>query len=477
MKIKIILYTLVSIFFISLVNANGLFVNSSIQNLQGVYGQNVPISFIIYNRDSFTFYNITLASNPYMIMPIISQLGVGQAANVTAIINSSSSFSLQSFRIQGYYQSQVGITHQNHLVVVDYNNGLSTCDQTIIKGDTVTWQNTVTDDVQLKNTNTGNVVTTIHQGQNYTTNFDTPQSFPYVFLRRGFTFTPICTITALSDTGLVNNPQYDAFLNLSLNIVFNPTTINYNIPTNNYTLNVFQSQDGILSLTNTGNNTAQNIQLSGTWMTFNTNNFNLNPGETKGIVYTIKPMLSKTNDTNKTYVQNLVVNGNFNSISIPISITVNYANLDSTNQSSNYQSLLALLEQFCADNPQETFCQNKPSIVYVGNGTDQNFNVTYSTEQVKQIYAYIFAQGDAQSVMNNYLKETLNNISHRIDDIQNTTASSLNVVSNSQAQTQQSSGNLTVTIIIFIMLAICGLIFTLILVIRKYREKNKFAKW
>ena len=401
----------------------------------------------------------------------------GQVANVTGIIISNSSFDITKFRIKGYYNANTGATFQTYNISVDYYSGLSICNKVVVKGDKIVFVNKVADSIDLKNVDTGNIVTTISQNGNYTSNFDSPTTFNYVFLRRGFVFTPVCTITSLSDTGLVNNPNYDGNLSIALNVIFNPTTINVTVLETNYSSDVYVTQDGVMTIINTGNQTARNIVLSGDWFTFNTNNFNLEPQQTKGIVYTIRPMLSSTSQTNQSYTKTITISGNFASVIQNFNVFVNFANLNQSNQSGNYQSLLALLQAFCKDNPSETFCQNKPTVVYVGNGTDQNFNVTYSTEQVKKIYDYIFSMGDDARVSDNYMREQLANVSQRISNIENITNNSYYTTANMETQRQQSTGNTTLIIIIFIIIAICSLMTIIIIVIKRAKKEKEFNRW
>lgn len=478
-KIKIFLFsfitTLIILFALPNILSSGLIINQTTQSLVKISGTSPTYNFTIINPTTYTFYNITLEPNVYLNTPTIPELNTSQIASISSVVVANESFN-KTFKVQGYYYTTVGVSNNTHVVNVDYYNGLDKCDFTITKGDRVLWVNSVSDEIQLKNVATGNVVTIIPQGNNYTTYFDSPQSFQYVFLRRGFIFTRICTITALSDSGLVNNPEYDGFMNLTVTLIFNPTNITYNIVSNNYTINVFQSQDGVMTITNVGNESAKNIMLTGDWLTFNTNNFNLLPGETKGIIYTIKPSITLTSQTNQSYNKTLSIAGNFNTLYYPFNIFVPYANMDA-NQSGNYQSLLELIRKFCKDNPKETFCLDKPSVVYIGNGTDQNFNVSYSTEQVKAIYSYIFSMGDDQKIVNNYMKETLENISNRINGIENLSANSLKLVSDSEVKRQENSGNTTFIIIIFIMLGLLGLLIMIILVMRRYREQEKITKW
>ena len=45
--------------------------------------------------------------------------------------------------------------------------------------------------------------------------------------------------------------------------------------------------------------------MNGDWITFNKNNFDLNPNEQKVVVFTVSPIITNTNDTNKNYINHI----------------------------------------------------------------------------------------------------------------------------------------------------------------------------
>lgn len=462
---------------IPIVSANGLIVNQTNYNVTKFFNQDLLYTFTLRNTDSFTFYNITIEDNNDISVPIISELGPGQGANVDAMVKSNENFNFKQYKIKGFYYSNVGVSNTTHDINVDFYNGLSRCDFSIVKGDKVNWKNNVPDVVEIRNAITNTAVTTIQQNQSYLSTFESPTTFSYVFMRRGFSFTPVCTITVLNDVGLINNPELDGILNLSLKTIFDPTSINTTILERNYTLDVFAFQDGIITIKNTGDKIAKDVKLSGKWMTFNSNNFDLEPGQTKGIVYTIRPILNNAAETNKTYLENITITGNFQTVYEQLSIFVNYANINNSNSSGNYQSLLGLLQQFCKDNPDEVFCKDKPSVVYVGNTSDEVFNVTYSQEQVKRIYEYIFSMGDDQRIVNNYMKETMLGVSNSIDEVKGISINNTRRLQDLESLRKQNDTTITVIIVFFLILVLVGVLITTIIIVRKNKNLQEIKRW
>jgi translation elongation factor EF-G len=163
----------------------------------------------------------------------------------------------------------------------------------------------------------------------------------------------------------VNNPEYDALLHLNLEIEYRDTTLLVTIPTKSYSMRVTEEIDDILNIKNTGSETARNIIIRGEWLTdFTFNNFDLAPGQTKNIGYTINPSgILYTNQTNKTYERNITVSGNFETIKEEIDVFIEYATLENGSvQSQSIESLVEIywevIQAYCSDddNSQEEIC-------------------------------------------------------------------------------------------------------------------------
>lgn len=470
---KYLMILMLSMLLLTFVSGNGLsIINLTTADVNKVYNQDLTFNFKLYNNDSISFYNISFETNGVIQMPKIDTLVSGQIADVNAIINTNENFK-DKIRIKAFYIAQLGITNTTHEVEIDYNNGLSKCDFSITKGDSINFINKVLDEITIRNAETGINVATILMGQNYTTFFEQPGYLKYYVLRRGLVFTNICLITALDDNGLINNPEYDTFLNLNITIMYNPTKINISVLEKNYSVNAFASQDGILTLTNNGNETAKAISLKAEWFSFSANNFDLLPGQTKGIIYTIKPILTKTEETNKSYIKLLEVKGNFLTLQENFNIFIPYLNIGSGNFTSNYESFLNLFKQFCLQYPQESFCKDTPNVVYIGNSSDSVFNVTYSQEQVKQLYEYMFKKGDEQQINQNIIKAQL-------DDLSNSTIlinEMKDIITKMQDEKDKDKTFNLILLFVVIFIALSCVIVILIFLKKKRTNLKKLDNW
>jgi len=409
-NIKFALFVIISLFLISLVNANGLTVIDDSMDVNKTYEIDKDISFQLRNDESFTFYNITFETNDIIQMDMISEITSGQTKNITATIISNSDYN-DYIKIKGFYQSTLGASQENYDITIDFIDGLSECDKTLIKGDTITWYNSVNDEVAIKNMVTGNTATTIPLNGSIVYNFDVPEVFTYAVLRRGYQFTDVCTISVLDDSGLINNPEYDTNLFLNIDILYDDTSIETNVFNNNYTMNFYNSKEVIMSIENTGNKTAKNIHFSGEWFTdFNHNDFDLAVGESKNILFNIKPIIFETNQTAKLYNKNLTISGNFDTVYEDFHIYINYAEVTGNYTDGNITSFI---EQLCNAYPE--LCEVQERVIYRdgSNGTDE-FNFTTSREQVNGLFAYMFEFGDRIGLDINFLKEQSDTDNQRI---------------------------------------------------------------
>lgn len=455
----------------------GLVINNSIVTVNKTSGQEALVNLVIQNTEGFTFYNVTFVSNPNVKISRIEQLNAGETKTVTANVTSIDNFQ-GDVRLIGFYQAQLGQPFANHSVAVSFTTGLSRCDFSVIRGDKVTWSNDVNDEIKLVNAVTGLEVTTIPQGGNYTANFDNPEVFSYHFERRGFKFTPDCTITTLADTGLINNPEYDAKLSLSVAVQYPATTISIITVQTNYSMKYGQQQEGVLTITNTGNETARNIILNGEWFSFSDNSFNLDPGISKGIIYTIHPVLNATDQTNKTHIKNISVSGNFPTQIREFPIFISYL-LFSTNGSINAsQDIIDFFTQLCAQNPTIQFCPHDPVVVFRDlDNASLKFNYTFSQEQVNQLFALLFDTSDKLDRSDNLKKETDAKTNAKIDSLA-TNFENLTGEVNEEKAKRQSNEHLS-----NIMIGLMGTVFAsfiivgIILIYRYRNNKEEYKTW
>jgi hypothetical protein len=474
MKNKGVLFLILGIFLINLVSANGLTTNDTVAINKTV---NVDKTFIfsLSNEEPFSFFNITFEDNPYVEMETINELISGETREITATATTNDDY-IGPVEIIGFYQIDVGQLNETHDIDVDYDDGLSRCSFTIIKGDKVTWHNLVSDEIVLRNADTGADVATILEGDNYTMTFGIPETFPYYFLRHGFVFTDVCEITALDSQGLVNNPEYNAVLNLNIDVEYEPTTLSLTTIQTEYTMDANTQQEGVMTITNTGGKVAKNIKLEDAWFTFSPNNFDLEPGYSKNIAYTIQSIVVTTEETNMTHIRNVTISGNFPIIHQEFDIFINYADLNETGGAG--LSLIDTIKKWCDEHHDDELCPQAPKVIYrYGNESDRAFNVTMSEEQLKELFELWFEKIYEDEVFQNFVKEKFDTQDGRMSQIEQSQSNSTTDMNN-VLQAIDDNNNMWIFLGIFFGFIVAGGLLTFIITNERIRVKMKnWNRW
>tara|TARA_Y100000034_G_C6908083_1_gene422068 strand:- start:5275 stop:6720 length:1446 start_codon:yes stop_codon:yes gene_type:complete len=468
---KYLLIILISLI-LPIVSANGLtLINQTSFDVNKTFNINKNITFQLKNEEPVIFKNINFEENTYIAMNKIDNLSSGSTINVTATIISDSDFS-GTVKLKGFYESQLGSQNLTHFINVSYTNGLTKCDFSITKGDSINWNNLInisTGDIKLMNAETLQEVTTISYGTNYSQIFETPISFPYYFSRYGFRFTDICTITVLDTSGLINDPNLDALITLDIEVEYEVTDMELTVLTTNYSMTPSQTKEDILSVKNIGSNIAKNIKLSGEWILFSTNNFDLDPGESKNIGYTIVPNILLTNETNKTHLKNISIEGNFLTLEKNISIFIHYMNLGNSSEiSASLKELMEnyaeIIKAYCNDYPDEEVCSKLIEKIIIGEGLNETGGL--SLDFVKGFIDFI----DQWTLQNNRNKENQLNMSSKIDMIVNSSNSTNNEVISIKEDVKGTTSGLYLFIILVIGL---GVLIPLYFVVEHFKVKKE----
>ena len=458
---KIILPMLL-IFFFPLLNAAGLqIVGENSFDINKTIGVDDVVIFKLRNSDSFTFHNISFEENDFISMNPINNLTSGQEVNITATIYGNQPIN-QPLKIIGLYEAQIGNSNETYNVDVEYNNGITPCNLQVIKGDSVVWNNLVLDDVKMINADTSSEITTIAENSTYKISFNTPEVLNYHFTRYGFKFTNNCQLISLNDVGLINNPLLDTSLNFNINPNYDPTEIEVTILESSYIMDNSDENEGVMTIKNIGDKIAKSVKLSGEWFSFSQNNFDLNPGQTKGITYTINPYIyiTQTSETNKTYDKTMLIEGNFDDYTSNFNIFINYANLDNQNSTGGFEAFKEMLDQYCEINPNDNMCPKEPQVIYkYVNESNQKFNVTYEREQVKGIYSALFGYMDDSEINNNLLKEQLSDITTKLNQSEAREILNTEKIESLEKKTESKDSVLLFFGILVIFLVIIGLIY------------------
>jgi len=310
-----------------------------------------------FNIENFEFKNMSGFSFPQIVLSPNETRAISITVN-RGILESN------SYAIPVSFTYLVDIPANSQTLYINItSSGFNPNFLTIHQGDTVIWKNV--DDVS-------HTVT----GSNYDQELSPGATFTHIF-------TTVATetyqdldlfwggeIRVLSRTSAqeVNNPNYNEILNVNLNVISNPTTLSTNLVDNSSSFQVryTKSAEGLISFQNTGNETANKVNLysNSSWLSFNENLIDLDSGQRKYITFTINPFVISTNETNQTYSIPIYIQGlNTQKYTETISVFIPYEDLDNNVLDPSY--LIKIIENFCKNNPHNAFCNTSS----IGNGT------------------------------------------------------------------------------------------------------------
>ena len=303
MKLKQLSMFVLGLFLVGMVSANGISViSSNTFTINKTYNHDTYVNLTIRNDEPFDFFNVSMEDNPYITISKIPKLATGETRNITALVKANDNIH-KDIKIFGFYLASLGAQNQTHQVDITYDDGLSKCDFTIVQGDKVNWKNleiVESKTVKLKNMDTLNYFQDLAAQASNLQFFDSPMSLPFQFIDRTGYSRQSCVLTVLSDTGYVNNPEHDASINIDINVEFPQTSVELLTLNDKYSMRFYDTREDIFSVRNTGNEIAKNVNLEGDWFVFSTNNFDLEPGQSKNIGYTIDPIIFTSNQTDQT---------------------------------------------------------------------------------------------------------------------------------------------------------------------------------
>lgn len=413
-------------------NNNNLEITPNNINITKVLNQNITKQVILSNHNTYPLYNINFQNNPYISLNTsINKLLPGQ--NTTTTLNIFSNQNINKIiKLIGYRNmSSVGSSDNNY--TIDIISSDLKCDSftSLIVGDTINFINNNTFyDIKVQ-TPSKNIIT-IPKLSSKSLILNENGEYLY-YLDNAFS-NIICDLNVQSLNGLV--AEFYNF-NLTTNIEFPQTSIIAQTFTNKYTMNFFDTKSDTMKVMNNGNTTAYDIHLSGDWFTFNTNDFNLKPGQSQNINYNINPanFITTTNQTNKTYVKNITISGNFKNYTQSFNIHINQAiiNENKTNQTG----FIEYVKEFCKQNP--TICGSGQQIIYKTVGDNKDIKLNLTQNQAQQLFEYMITTLNNVQLTNDIVKAKTNNISENINNInkviQNNTKNIQETHQNQQTQT------------------------------------------
>jgi hypothetical protein len=462
-NIKYIVFITILAYILPIISANGLVINGTQNLLNKTYGIDEKISVNITNTESFDFYNIAITQDFASVEKF--NLSSGQSKVVEVKYTGDEDYD-GALTFRGVYQASMGASNQTHIVNIEFENGFDKCNLNLIVGDSVTWVNKVNDYIKLISADSGDSFQTILEDKNVTRKFSTQETIKY-YATRITKFTHICTIEVQGDEGLVHSYNYDAKLNLKLNINYPNTEVEIVIIETNYTINYNGEKEDILKVKNIGQKEAKNINLKAEWLSFGENLFDLKAGESKNIAYTIDPKIYNTSDTNKTYTKKLKVSGNFHEIEKSFYIFIPHSIVRSIGDIGDFdpEMLRNSFILYCKSYPEDSMC-----VALDSSGGVQEDNITQ-----------VISKNTLAELMERYVADSKKNSDFKKDqtetDINQT--NEISVLSNNTYDIASRQGDIEVkldslsVIILFVIILFLSLSCGIFGIIVWQKRKNK----
>lgn len=415
-----------------------------------------------FKLEQFQFPNLTGFEFPEF------EIDVGETKEIeySVLREEAGEFELKS-RITFIYLVDLPEGIQTHFVNIS-DQGFDPDYLTIRDGDTVKW------------TNINNVIHTVTTGAfelelqpNATVQrtFNTVEEVQYH--DETMFFSGALNVINASSQEEVHNPEYDKTWIINLDVILDPTGLEFILEESNFSLSVNDSVEGILQIKNFGNKTAEKIHLSSDpdWLVFDENDFNINAGDTNYITFNIEPAIFITEETNKTYNLSLFIDGlNTEKYVKTLNIYVQYENV--FDQMESDQGIINLFERWCRSNPNSLFCNRsvmtcpEPEIVYL----EHQIPVNYTQKEVKEMLKRIAIMADATQRGINEQKKTNQILNDKIPQMESNINKSLDLQQENEKK-QKTRTNTVWIIGFFILLMLCGL--AIGFTIRRVRQGKK----
>lgn len=473
-KIEVIIVILI---LCQLVNASIIIMPESPMNISVNKGIEKSFSMNITNNYGFDIYNLKFYNLEGFNFPNIN---ISSGSTKLVNFNIKTNYSFEGKKLTTINFKYFGsIPEEITTYVLNINNsginGQNNNHLTIRVGDSIRWEN---HDEVTHNLESSTFESIISPGSTYTKQFNAIGSFEYRTVVAGITFFT-GTIDVINRTGsyLVTNPNYDLNYLINLKSIPESTSLSASISQLNYTIDPTLYKEGLLTITNTGNNNAEEILISSdsNWLTFDENNFNLDKNDIKYIKFRITPSIFETEQTNKSYILNLKVKAiNTEEYSNTLNIFITYS--EAFGDITSEQGFLNWFANvFCPANPNNFLCNTSArninetaKIIY----RESEYSVNMTGSGWYNLVKIIGSNKDTvdrfisnQNTINSEFKTSLDNINNQT----NKTAEAINNYIKSKKDWSDFKW------IIGIFLAIISMVSFIIFRIRKLAKKKEIV--
>jgi hypothetical protein len=451
--------------------ASALNINPFILNFTAYIATPMNIGVNITNTDSFINYNVSILNSSYFSLTPFN-LNPGESKIVQLVFKTENILLNQQLPVTFIYYKQENVTiPPTTSFIIIANNSFNPNIITIYKGSFIQWNNiddtihNVQDIESIPEFNTD-----ILSGQTFTQGFNTIKN--YTYRDRFYAFSG--TINVLSENQIVytHNQDNDVLKVFNVSTTYNSTRLSIETIPSNISMNYNETKEGVLRVTNDGSYSAYNVYLSGEWLVFSENHFNLYSGQTKYITYAIYPSITNTEDTNKTYVKNIqavAVNSNISNSNLSVFIYYS-ANIASGN-STDLAYLQYLNNIFCPSHPTSFLCNQTSQTVYV-NQTVYKIPDLWTNWTAEDVAAVKTGNADALSKymgFSTFIQQTFDNINSLLNNL----TKDMNETKTNAQQTKDDQDKLITSIFILSGIIIAGVIIFFIFMFLD-KQKKKF---
>lgn len=412
------------------------------------------------NNHNFDIYNVNLYNNSIITMNDISKINANSTtySNIKFYSTEQNTYNLTP-KFYFYYYVNTTLTPENKNVDI-YNFEFRPNILEVTQGSLVTFYNK----------DNYNVHSVVDQGgefssgdilinQSWSRTFNTIKNYT---IRDGWVYGSFMYLRVKSNNELIltHNNDYDIIKEFIVISKYNQSNINPILLTPTFVSEWNGTQEGVLSITNNGSYIAKNIKLSGEWVSFSKNNFDLNVGQTTYINIQIIPYIVTSEETNKTYNKTINISSdNTPKYEINYSIFINYSsNVIRTENTTDWVKYYYYKSVFCEKNPNAPDCHMTPLIEYVPtyNCSDMQFNTTMTVAEWQR---WVSSNADLrlsyESLVQS-LKESNDMLNNSLFSLDNKTQESLLIQKENNKLNKDNSLMELAIVVLFISLLVCG---------------------
>lgn len=284
------------------------------------------------NNANYTIYNLGIASHQYATMNVISEMQAQQSKVINITFFSSSPLGSTPSNLTFTFLRKVNVTLQPSHERVFINNSVFTPGTlNITRGSDVIWENK--DTIIHSATDNGGEFDITIQPQTSSAPYVFSQIKSYLIYDRYVSGSMQIFIRSEIEEVLTNSPELNLIIPITLSASYNQTTLSLNIFTPSLSVNYNREVIGGMSVKNIGSEVATSISFQGEWMTFGAGGFDLFPGEERFVIFTIRPIITSTSQTNQTYTKAIKAKAtNSGEVSGNVDVFVNYRNFGESNE-------------------------------------------------------------------------------------------------------------------------------------------------